>query len=173
MLYHGSIVEGLKTINANAYSHTLGKNVAYFTEDRVYALVCCRKKEENFVTMGLRDGEQHYFERFPNQLEVMYKNKSGYLYRLHSTKDLVHTTMHTWESTTDVVVDDCEYVKDVYEEILKEEMVGNVIIHRYADINPVEQKMHADYIREHIEDEEYAEYREFLRKHFQMLWGSN
>lgn len=173
MLYHGSIIKGLNVISANAYSHSRGKNVAYFTEDRVYALVCCRRKEENFVTMGLRDGQQHYFERFPNQLEIIYKNKEGYLYRLHSNHDLVHTTMHTWESDVDVAPDDCEYVKDVYEEILKEELEGNVVIHRYKDIDPVEQQMHAEYIKEHIDDEEYAGYKEFLRKHFQMLWESN
>ena len=62
MLYHGSTIKDLKVIKANAYSHTLNKNVAYFTDDRVYALICCRKPEENFVTMGLREGKQHFSE---------------------------------------------------------------------------------------------------------------
>ncbi|MBR3299728.1 MAG: hypothetical protein IKI64_11115 [Clostridia bacterium] len=64
-LYHGSILGGLDTILANAKSHSGGGRVAYFTTDRVYALVCCRGRDENFVTMGPRDGIQHYFERFP------------------------------------------------------------------------------------------------------------
>ena len=33
MLYHGSVIKELKVIKANAYSHTLKKNVAYFTEE--------------------------------------------------------------------------------------------------------------------------------------------
>ena len=170
MVYHGSIIKGLKTIKANAYSHTNNKKVAYFTEDRVYALICCRKREENFVTMGLREGKQHYYERFPNQLEVLYKGKTGYLYKLHDNKNLVNTTMHTWESDEDVVVDEYEVVSDIYQEILIEEQKGNIIIHRYEEIDSKEQKMHANYIRDHIEDEDYVEYRAFLREHFSRLW---
>ena len=62
IFYHGSIIGGLDTILANSKSHTDGSRVAYFTEDRVYALVCCRSREENLVTMGPRDGVKHYFE---------------------------------------------------------------------------------------------------------------
>lgn len=170
MLYHGSIVKDLKEIKANAHSHTNNKNVAYFTEDRVYALICCRKREENFVTMGLRENKQHYYERFPNQLEILYKGKIGYLYKLYSSKNMIHTTMHTWESDEDVVVDECEVISDVYQEILNEEIKGNVIIHRYAEIDPEEQKMHANYIRDHMDDDNNAEYRAFLREHFSKLW---
>lgn len=64
----------------------------------------------------------------------------------------------------------CEVIEDLYQEILKEEAQGNVIIHRYAEIDPVEQKMHANYIRDHINDENNTKYREFLIKHFSMLW---
>lgn len=81
MLYHGTNIGGLRYIQANSKSHTTGKSVAYFTEDRCYALVCCREREFNFVTMGLReDGKQHYFERFPDQLRVLCQGKKGYLY---------------------------------------------------------------------------------------------
>ena len=120
--------------------------------------------------MGLRNGKQHYYERFPNQLEVLYKGKTGYLYKLSNTKNLVNTTMHTWECDTDIHIDACEIIEDIYEEILKEETEGNVIIHRYEEIDFAEQKMHADYIKEHIDDEGNAKYRDFLIKHFSMLW---
>ena len=170
MLYHGSVIKELKVIKANAYSHTLKKNVAYFTEDRIYALVCCRKSEENFVTMGLRDGKQHYFERFPNQLKVLYKGKKGYLYKIFESENLINTSQHTWESITDIAVEQCDIIEDIYEEILKEEAEENVIIHHYEEIDIAEQKMHANYIRDHIDDEEYAKYKEFLLKHFSTLW---
>lgn len=174
ILYHGSVIPNLNCIKANANSHSQDKKVAYFTEDRVYALVCCRKKEENFVTMGLReDGKQHYFERFPNQLEIMYKHKEGYLYKLLDNKDLVHTKGRTWESDTDVFVDECEYIPDIYVAILNEEQLGNIIIHRYAEINPEDQKMHANYIRDHLDDEtKNKESREFLARHFSSLWDN-
>ena len=52
MLFHGTNISGLSTIKANSKSHSTGKTVAYFSEDRCYALICCRSRTENFVTMG-------------------------------------------------------------------------------------------------------------------------
>ena len=105
MIYHGSCISGLHTIKANSKSHSTGNFVAYFSEDRCYALVCCRSRDENFVTMGVgADGKQHYIERFPNQLEALYKGRQGYIYLLDSTDGLTHGKGHSWESKHDVPV---------------------------------------------------------------------
>jgi len=169
-LYHGSIIKGLNIILANAKSHVNRNQVAYFTTDRVYALVCCRSREENFVTMGPKNGVQHYYERFPDQLKVMYDGKEGFLYQPISNVNLANTKGHTWESPVDVPVILHEHILNIYAEILKEEADGNVIIHRYSDIDPDEQKLHANYLRDHIDDPLYAEYREFIFQHFSSLW---
>lgn len=170
MLYHGTVIGGLCAIKANASSHSSGKMVAYFTEDRCYALICCRDRGENFVTMGLgEDGKQHYYERFPDQLKTLYSGKQGYLYVTEAAEDLKNTNGHTWESETDVLVLRCETVVDVYPELLKEEEKGNLIVHRYSDIDPAEQKMHANYIKEHIAEEGEAMERFYLA-HFSSLW---
>ena len=63
-----------------------------------------------------------------------------------------------------------EHIPNVYTEILSEEAAGNVIVHRYAEIDPAEQKMHANYIRDHLDDPLFSEYREFLIQHFSSLW---
>ena len=170
ILYHGSIINGLHTILANARSHVDGSSVAYFTTDRVYALVCCRSREEHFVTLGLKDGVPHYYERFPDQLKVMYEGKEGFLYQPVSVQDLRNTSGHTWESRVDVPVILQEHIQNVYDEICKEEAEGRITIHRYSEIDPKEQKLHANYIRDHIDDPAFAEYREFLIRHFSMLW---
>lgn len=47
MLYHGGAIGKLRVIKANSKSHTSGKMLAYFTEDRCYALICCRNMNEN------------------------------------------------------------------------------------------------------------------------------
>lgn len=141
MLYHGTIISGQNTIKAISKSHSTGKSVAYFTEDRCCALICCRSKTENFVTMGVRaDGKQHYFERFPNQLEILYKEKQGYVYLLESSDGVTHMKGHTRESEYDVPVVQCEVVMDIYDEILREESQGNIVIHRYSEIDQSEQK---------------------------------
>ena len=171
MLYHGTTIGGLQLIKANSKSHTSEKMVAYFTADRCYALVCCRDKSENFVTMGLnQDGKQHYYERFPNQLKILYCGKQGYIYSAEAARGLKNTKGHTWESETDVPICQCDVVDDVYSEILREEKMGTIVIHRYSEIDPAEQKMHADYIQEHIDDEG-EEMRQFYLAHFSSLWS--
>ena len=170
IFYHGSVIGGLDIILANAKSHADGSRVAYFTEDRVYALVCCRSREENFVTMGPKDGIQHYYERFPDQLRVMYEWKEGFIYRPVSCDTLKHTKDHTWESPADVPVVLHEHITDVYEEILREEKAGNVIIHRYEEIDPDEQKKRANDMREYIKNNPQLTYRDFVIEHFSPLW---
>ena len=170
MLYHGTSIGGLEIIRANSKSHTTGKPVAYFAEDRCYALVCCRSRNENFVTMGPdKNGKQHYFERFPDQLRVLYGGKRGYLYILDSTDGLVRGKGNSWESESDVKVHKCEVVADVYSEILKEEQAENLIIHRYAEIDPAEQKAHANRIKEY-KDMVSEEMKQFYIEHFSSLW---
>ena len=171
MLYHGSSIPGVTVIKANSKSHTTGKPVAYFIEDRCYALVCCRSRAENFVTMGVgADGKQHYMERFPNQLEIIYAGKQGYLYCPASMDGLKRGKKgHSWESEQDVSVSQCEVIPDVYRAILQEEAQGNVVIHRYSEIDPAEQKMHANYIRDHLTDEG-EEMARFYYSHFSSLW---
>ena len=171
MLYHGSVVDGLTTIWAKSKSHVSGEPVAYFTMDRVYALVCCRKRTENFVTMGLdKNGKQHYYERFPDQLKVMYAGRDGYLYTPVSEEGLVRTKGNSFESVMDVPVTLFEHVTDVYAEVLKEERAGNVIVHRYADIDPEEQRQMILSIREGWKRGEFAEYSDFVYEHFSPLW---
>ena len=171
IFYHGSVIGNLNIILANAKSHADGSRVAYFTTDRIYALVCCRKREENLVTMGLReDGKLHYFERFPDQLKVMYEGKEGFLYQPAVLADLKNTKGHIWESHSDVPVILREHVRNVYPEILREEAAGNVVIHCYAEIDPEEQKMYANYFREHLNDPDDAAIRKFVYKHFSPLW---
>ena len=170
MLYHGSVIGGLETIWARSKSHTSGKQVAYFTLDRVYALVCCRKREENFVTMGPRDGKQHYFERFPDQLKVLYAGREGFLYTPVSQEGLIRTRGNSFESFTDVSVTLYEHVTDVYGEILNEERAGNVIIHRYYEIDPKEQREMALGIRKAWEKGEFEGCRDFVFEHFSPIW---
>ena len=68
-----------------------------------------------------------------------------------------------------MAVQRCEAVADVYSEILKEEKAGNIIIRRYAEIDPAEQKLYANYIRDHMGEEGEAMAR-FYRAHFSALW---
>ena len=101
---------------------------------------------------------------------MLYSGKQGYLYFAEAVFGLKNTQGHTWESETDVPIYQCDVVDDVYSEILKEEKMGNIVIHRYSEIDPAEQEMHANYIKEHIDDEG-EEMRQFYLAHFSSLWS--
>ena len=60
-------------------------------------------------------------------------------------------------------------VADVYSEILKEEQAGNLIIHRYAEIDLAEQKAHANRIKDY-KGTVSEEMKQFYIKHFSALW---
>ncbi|MDE6420058.1 MAG: hypothetical protein K2K87_05970, partial [Lachnospiraceae bacterium] len=62
-----------------------------------------------------------------------------------------------------------EIVDNVYAEILKAEQTGDIVIHKYSEIDPMEQKQHANYIKEHIDDEG-EEMKQFYLTHFSSLW---
>lgn len=76
---------------------------------------------------------------------------------------------HSWESECDVPVAQCEIIDDVYSEILREEALGNMVIHRYSEVDPAEQKRHANYLRDHLMDEG-EEMAKFYYLHFSSLW---
>lgn len=80
MIYHGSCISGLHTIKANSKSHSTGRLVAYFSEDRCYALVCCRIKAENFVTMGVgADGRRTILSVFQTA-GIPLQGPAGFIY---------------------------------------------------------------------------------------------
>ena len=170
-LYHGSYLGGLSVIAANAKSHTTGKNVAYLTDCRAYALICCRLPSENFVTAGTdKNGIVHYFERFPDQLRVLYGGRIGYVYTAAPRDPLAPSKPYAYESETDVPVLSCETIPDVLSALLDEEAKGSLVVHRYDEIDPAEQKEHAEYFRDHLHEPAYDAYRAFLIRHFSPLW---
>ena len=172
IFYHASNIEGLEELHANSRSHgEEGKRVLYLTDNRAYSLFYLRDKKINFVTCGVReDGLVHYFERFPNQLQVIYEGQTGYLYQCNSNDKIKETkTKGVWIIEENTRIDDAEYVTDAYREILKAEAEGNVIIHRFADIPEEESKRMANHIKEHLE-EEPQERKEFYIKYFSSIW---
>jgi len=52
---------------------------------------------------------------------------------------------------------------------LQEEAYDRVVIHRYSEIDIVEQKMHANYIKNHLDDQG-MDMKEFYVTYFSSLW---
>ena len=104
------------------------------------------------------------------QISLKFCTKVERVYQPLSVETLKNTKGHTWESMVDVPVVQREHIQDIYAEILREEELGRVMIHRYDEIDPKEQKMHANYMRDHLSDAVYWECRDFLYQHFSSLW---
>ncbi len=64
-------------------------------------------------------------------------------------------------------VHQCEVIDDLYTEILKEEKKINIDIHRYSEVDTIEQKQNANYIKEHIDQGERM--KQFYLAYFSSL----
>ncbi|MFR1519299.1 MAG: hypothetical protein ACLSVG_11130 [Clostridia bacterium] len=117
--------------------HSGDGRVCYFTPNRAYALFYIRDMEINHVTCGVGDnGIPVYYEQFPQQLKIMYSGRSGYIYTLINNGEIVNGhTNGVWFSTQPIKVASVSFVKDVYDEIIKAESVGEVQIIRYEDLS--------------------------------------
>ena len=91
-LYHGSVVAGITTLETRSLLHNSDKKVVYLTGNLPFALVYIWDGQHNhydkkYVSGGIRNGTAFYEEWFPNQLEMFYKNVSGYLYCVQNCVD--------------------------------------------------------------------------------------
>lgn len=139
-LYHGSITPNIKQINPISGLHNSDKKVVYLTDNIPYALFYIWDKEHNHyegkhVTAWIKDGTANYEEQFPDQLKAFYKGVSGYLYIVPFTSDIkaMDNRECLYYSTENVTVESCEYISDVYNELLKYEAKGQLKIRRYNE----------------------------------------
>ena len=136
LYYHGTTTPDIETLIPQ-------NGVIYLTPNRAYALFYIIDKNINWITCSVKDddGKVHYIERFPNQLEKLYSGKGGYLYRCDDigvfvpgkSRDIV-------VSQIPVTVAGYEFIPDVYQEILKYEKTGVVVVKRYENLTETEKK---------------------------------
>ena len=139
-LYHGSAVAGITTLEPRSLLHNSDKKVVYLTGNLPFALVYIWDGQHNnfdrkHVSGGIRNGTAFYEEWFPGQLEMFYKNVSGYLYCIQNCIDFqpVENRENMLYSQQDVSVDHAVFIPDVYEEILKYEKSGRFSVLRYNE----------------------------------------
>jgi hypothetical protein len=130
--YHGTITKGISELRADP--------VLYLTANRAYALFYIIDKDINWVTCGVKDdGVVHYDERYPNQLERLYGGKSGFLYSVRDGNFTHGKSRDIYVSDTPVAVTACEFIPDVYAEILRYEASGLIAVKRYETLSADER----------------------------------
>ena len=157
----------------------------YFSSKRENVLVylsnavekCCRENgfpyEGPFYKWGPygfdSDGVIRIEEYYPDALLRTYKGVGGYIY---SVKELpkgkpMEEIPNAFLSESPVPVEECEFVEDAYEEILKAEKAGLVRIVRYEQLSEKMKRWSERTILEEYEKAtDHPDYRFFLRATF-------
>ena len=170
-LFHGTTVEGLEFLTANSKDKA-GDPVLFLTDNFIYSLFYIRDREIDFVTCGVREGGiVHYDEKFPNQLEVLYRGRSGWIYEVDV--DAVPTKINGIYVVRDnVAVVNKLYVPDVLKAIRDEIQKDNVYFLSYGDLSE-EQKLinQKGMVQWFLSDRNmHPQKVEFLRMHFPEAW---
>lgn len=180
-LYHGSNVAGITALEPRSLLHNSDKKVVYLTGNIPFALIYIwdvkhTGYDRKYVTGWLRDGIANYEEQFPDQLELFYKNVSGYLYYIQNSIDFqpVDDRESMFYSEGNASVDHAVFIADVYEELLKYEELGLFRILRYNKQSKKRQDELTDMIAKAIITNNFypndTVYAEFMKKYHVRAW---
>lgn len=148
MLYHVSSISGIKILHPRVSSH--GKAYVYAIEDIVTGLLFGAKHDDfDFYISNDENNKPIVYECYPNAFEIIYKNKSCYVYEIDEKGFQRGVTGWSPEFVceNEVEVKREFLVSDIYSRLLSEQLLGNIIIHKYR--NNLEYKK---IISEHIVD---------------------
>jgi len=191
MYYHGSKVSGVHELQPNYSLH--GEKFVYLTTNRAVALVytvnaierhyelnnLVKPKEfQPWYSYGFdKDKLPIFDEYYPNAVIETYKGKSGYIYSCEEPKESTNpTNIHCAVVTKKPIkVIKEEFIKDIYEEILKLEKQGLCKIRKYEEasksyLNHIESYIKEDIKKYDLENDLTNNYGVFLRAKFPYLF---
>ena len=169
-LYHGTTVSNIERLRSNSKDKE-GNSVLYLTDNRTYSLFYIRDREIDFVTCGVgEDGKVHYDEKFPNQLEVLYKGRSGYVYETDVAAEM-HRIRGIWICKGDAKVTGVKYIPDVYLAILDEIEKGNVIFLSYERLTENQKRKNHQGVVDYLKRGRLSPAKKmFFRRYFPEAW---
>lgn len=184
LLYHGSKIPDIKTLKPFGNGE---KPVVYFFSKRENTLIYTSNaierfcKETGFAYNGKfstwgpygfdRDGTLRWSEYYPNALKETFCGAEGYIYTVKTDSAQVCGNIPSaYVSETPVEVLNCEYIPDVYQEILKMESLGKLRVSRYEDMSDgskvwLQKTINSQYAQPNIA----PDYKYFLENKFDFL----
>ncbi|MGL4798822.1 MAG: hypothetical protein ACRCWY_05395 [Cellulosilyticaceae bacterium] len=185
-LYHGSPIAGIQEIRPHISNH--GERLVYMTAKRDNTLVYLSNAIEKFHKEQGLVHEGHFYkwasygfnrekqlvidEYYPNATEDTYRGVAGYIYYADDVADYEEQKDIPFAvvAKSSVVVSGVEYIEDAYEEMLKLEKQGAIIIRRYENHSPEKLAWIEKVIREDYETyQDKQDYRVFLEGKFPFL----
>lgn len=188
-LYHGSKIGNLKVLRP--FANGDDKALVYFFDKRENTLVylCnaverfCKKTNfpfhGKFATWGPygfdSDGVLFWEEYYPNAFAETFKGGSGYIYKVDTEIATKYGSIPSaFVADVPVEVIDCEFVPDVYEEILLQEQQGKLHIRRFENMTEGHRMWLENTIRQQYANPNIsADYRYFLENKFYFLKNEN
>lgn len=183
MFYHASQVPDLQVLEPHPSNH--GVPMIYFSSKRENTLVYLSNaierycKQEGYSYNGIwkkwgpygftNEGILELSEYYPNALEETYRGVSGYIYHTDTAFEVKERPdiPYVFVSEVPIKVSGAEFISDAYEELLKAEAAGKIVIIRYQDNSDKKLEWIRESIqKEYAQSEDHPEYQFFLRNHF-------
>jgi len=183
VLYHGTQVQNIEALKPfNTRGNAITKPVICFTPNFCIALLYIWNRSYKWVSFEENEeGKVVFTEQYDNMLCDFYDNVSGSIYECNGDNpNITQTHMKgVYVSASPVEVEKETVVLNVYNEILKQEETGNIIVRRYAQL-PLKEKedifkttVRAIHMQKLLFATEYQPKQEltlFVKKHFPQAW---
>ena len=182
-LYHGTQVQNIEQLKPFATrGNAISKPVICFTPNYCIALLYIWNRSYKWITFSENEnGKVVFTEHYENMLYDFYNNVSGSIYECDgSNPDISPTHMKgVYVSESPIKVEKETVIANAYDEILKQESLGNIIVQRYDKLSDNEksriskstvQAIHMQKLlipSDHIPKVEQAD---FVRSHFPAEW---
>ena len=179
--YHGTCTPGISVLEARSLLHDTKEKVVYLTDSIPYALFYIWDAVHNdcnakHVTGWMKDGIAYYEEQFPDQLKTFYQGISGYLYGISDNESIqsVGNRTNMFYCLGNVAVAETIHIPDVYDEMLKYELEGKLVVLRYNEQSPQRQNELIDLmargIVRHAFYADNTQMKEFMKRNFIKAW---
>ncbi len=172
-LYHGSNIAALETLVPFQSNHE--KPYVYLTDNEALAVLYAHNpltRPNGFFTYRFDStGKLHYDEYFEDALHAIYSGHGGYVYSCEAALSPMPNMPWVYVSGQPVAVAACRFIPDLYEEALRMERAGALIVHRYATLPErflasIREMMLAEIEKHGLRGQPESEYALFIKRHF-------
>lgn len=182
-LYHGTQVQNIEQLKPFATrGNAISKPVICFTPHHCIALLYIWNRSYKWVTFSENeDGKVVFTEHYENMLYDFYNKVSGSIYGCDGDNPAI-TPSHmkgVYTSKSPIPVEKETKIDNVYNEILKQESLGNIIIRRYDQLSVDDKKeilktaVRAIHMQKLLIPSDYTPKQEqahFVQMHFLQAW---
>jgi len=183
ILYHGTHIQGLEILKPFATrGNAISKSVVCLTPNPHISLFYIWSRPYKWVAFNEdSNGRVVFTEQYDGMLFDFYNNISGSIYECDGSNPQIQQTHMEGVYTSEfpINIEKETVILNVYEEILRNEAKGNIIIRRYAQLSNEEKNsisqtlVRAIHMQKLLFASDKASKREqtnFVRSHFPQEW---